>query len=249
MRCIIIPTKGGENVSIILAVDKDVSVHEQQTAEWAKLGVSTMRVDTMHEAIIRLTRGDEYLFVAINEDTIPDFIAQIPVMRDATNIPIFVMTSSYTNQKRTRAISLGADVYDPFSENAKGDVLGALELLKLQNKWANRQPVPLPLLVGGDIILSSSCRCVLIKDTEVALTKKEFDILVYLMTNKGQFLTHDQILSMVWGDEYEEASRDVIWNAIKRLREKLNASQDSFDYIESKREVGYRFVIKPTNKK
>ena len=61
-------------------------------------------------------------------------------------------------------------------------------------------------------------------------------------------MTHDQILSTVWGDEYEEASRDVIWNAIKRLREKLNAFQDSFDYIESKREVGYRFVIKPTTK-
>ena len=249
MRRFVISTKGGGNVSVILAVDKDISVHEQQTAEWAKLGVNTMRVDTMHDAIIRLASGDEYLFVAINEDTIPDFTAQIPVMRNATNKPIFVITSSYTNQKKTNAISLGADVYDPFSENAKDDVLGALELLKLQNKWANCHSVPMPLLVGGDIILSSSCRCVLIKDTEVALTKKEFDILEYLMTNKGQFLTHDQILSTVWGDEYEEASRDVIWNTIKRLREKLGASLDSFDYIESKREVGYRFVIKPTAKK
>jgi two-component system alkaline phosphatase synthesis response regulator PhoP len=239
---------GGENVSVILAVDKDIVVHEQQTAEWAKLGVDTIRVDSMHEAIKRLAHNDDYLFIAINEDTIPDYTMQIPIIRDVTNKPIFVITSSYTNKKKTFAISLGVDVYDPFNNYAKDDVLGALELLKLKDKWSNRLSVPLPLLVAGDIILSRSRQCVFVKDVEVSLTKKEFDILEYLMINKGQFLTHSQILRKVWGDEYEEASHDVIWNSIKRLREKLSASQDSNDNIESKREVGYRFVIKQMKK-
>jgi DNA-binding response OmpR family regulator len=234
---------GGENVSIILAVDKDIAVHEQQTAEWAKLGIETVRVDTMHDAIAKLAHGEDFLFVAINEDTIPDYTMQIPVMRDVTNIPIFVITSSYSNQKKTYAISLGVDVYDPFNDYAKDNVLGALELLRLQNKWSNRPSAPLPLLVIGDIILSQSRQCVFVKDLVVSLTKKEFDILEYLMINKGQFLTHAQILRKVWGDEYEDASHDVIWNSIKRLREKLNVSRDSIDYIESRREVGYRFII------
>jgi DNA-binding response OmpR family regulator len=227
-----------------LAVDKDVIVHEQQTAEWAKLGIDTMRVDTMHEAIARLVRGDEFLFIAINEDTIPDYIKQIPIMRDVTDKSIFVITSSYTNQKKIAAISLGVDVYDPFNDYAKDNVLGALELLRLQNKWSNRSHIMLPLLVSSDVILSRSRQCVFVKDIEVSLTKKEFDILEYLMSNKGQFLTHTQILRKVWGDEYEGASHDVIWNSIKRLRAKLNVSRDSFDYIESRREVGYRFIIK-----
>ena len=48
-------------MSVILAVDKDISVHEQQIAEWAKLSINTMRVDTMHDAIIRLASGDVFL--------------------------------------------------------------------------------------------------------------------------------------------------------------------------------------------
>lgn len=231
-------------MSIILAVDKDITVHEQQTAEWSKFGIETLRVDTMHEAITKLAHGDEFLFVAINEDTIPDYTMQIPVMRDVTNIPIFVITSSYSNQKKTYAISLGVDVYDPFNDYAKDNVLGALELLRLQSKWSNRSSASLPLLVIGDILLSLSRQCVFVKDVEISLTKKEFDILEYLMINRGQFLTHAQILRKVWGDEYEDASHDIIWNSIKRLREKLNVSQDSIDYIESRREVGYRIIIK-----
>jgi DNA-binding response OmpR family regulator len=135
----------------------------------------------MNEAIIWLARGEEFLFVAINEDTIPDFTVQVPVMRDVTNVPIFVVTSSYTNQKKINAISLGVDVYDPFNEYAKDNVLGALESIRLQNKWTNRPSVPLPLLVGGDVILSPSHQCVFVKDREVILTKKEFDTLKYLM--------------------------------------------------------------------
>jgi DNA-binding response OmpR family regulator len=231
-------------VNIILAVDKDTAVHEQQTAEWAKYGIGTALAGTMNEAIIRLARGEVFLFVAINEDTIPDFIAQIPIMRDVTNVPIFVITSSYTNQKKTNAISMGVDVYDPFNNYAQDNVLGALETLKLQNKWANRPSVPLPLIVGGDIILSPSRQCVFIKDIEVSLTKKEFDTLKYLMTNKGQYLTHTQILNVVWGFDYEGSPHDVIWSTIKRLRDKLKVSIESLDYIESKRDTGYRFNIK-----
>jgi DNA-binding response OmpR family regulator len=231
-------------VSIILAIDKDLNVYEQQTAEWAKVGISIIRADTMHDAIIRLINGDEFLFVAINEDTIPDYTVQIPIMRDVTNLPIFVITNSYTNQKKINAISLGVDVYDLFNKLAKDNVLGALESLKLQNKWPKRTSTTLPLLVGGDVILSPSRQCVFVKGVEISLTKKEFNVLEYLMTNKNQYLTHTQILRKVWGYENEDASHDLIWNTIKRLRKKMKVSKGSLDYIESKREIGYRFYAK-----
>ena len=77
------------------------------------------------------------------------------------------------------------------------------------------------------------------KGIEVSLTKMEFDILEYLMSNRGIILTHTQILYTIWGDEYEETSYKVLRNAIKRLREKLRISPDSPNYIENEREVGY----------
>ena len=91
----------------ILAVDTNAAVHEEHTEEWAKYGIGTQRVNTMNDAISKLVKGDEFLFVVINEDTITDFIKQLPVMRDATELPIFVVTSTYTIDKKIKAMSLG----------------------------------------------------------------------------------------------------------------------------------------------
>jgi len=54
--------------------------HEQQTAAWAKVGINTFRADTMTEAISRLISNDDYIFIAINEDTI-DYLTELKMMR------------------------------------------------------------------------------------------------------------------------------------------------------------------------
>jgi len=225
----------------ILAVDTNIAVHEAQTAEWAKYDIRTLRVDTMHEAIARLIRKEKFLFVAINEDSNPNFMQQLPVMRDVTGTSIFVITSNYTIDKKIRAMELGADVYDPFTAYAKQNVIAALEILKLQNRWAGRPKKPLPVLICGDILMTPamSQRNVFVKDTRVPLPKLEFDILHCLMEHSGHVMTHSQLLHKVWGEEYAEVSHDVLRNAIKRLREKLRVSPDSPNYIETEREVGY----------
>jgi DNA-binding response OmpR family regulator len=226
----------------ILTVDINVVVHEQQSAEWAKYGIYTLRVDSMHNAITLLIRNDEYLFIVINEDSIPDFMSQLRVMRDVTDIPIFVITSSYTIEKKIKAINYGADVYDPFNTYAKDNVLAALELLNAQNRWSKRKHKPMPVLAGGGIILSQSRRKVFIDSIEVPLTKKEFDILRYLMTNSGHVVTHIRLLQNVWGEEYSEADTEVLWRTMNRLRAKLAKSSSKFEYIKVERGVGYQFL-------
>ena len=104
----------------ILAVDTNMTVNDQQTAEWKKIGVETIRVDTMNEAITRLARGDKHLFVAINENSIPDFWEPLRVMRDITAAPIFIITSTYAVAKNTKAVQYGADAYGAFAEQTQG---------------------------------------------------------------------------------------------------------------------------------
>jgi len=229
-------------MNTILAIDTDLTVHEQQTAAWGKIGIGTSRVETMNEAISRLSRGETFLFIAINEDSIPDYIPQLPLMRDVTNLPIFIITSNYTTSKKVAAIQSGADVYDPFSNFVKENVFGALELLKLQKRWAELPKEPSAVLIGGDIILSPLRRIVFVKDIEVSLRKKEFDILYHLIANKGQFLTHKQLLYKVWGDEYSENGNDILWKTIYRLRSKLSKASMGKEYIKAERETGYKFT-------
>ncbi|MDR3270835.1 MAG: winged helix-turn-helix domain-containing protein [Peptococcaceae bacterium] len=225
----------------ILAVDTNVSVHEEKTKKWTKYGIGTQRVNTMNDAIDKLVQGDEFLFVVINEDTISDFMKQLPIMRDATELPLFVVTSAYTLDKKIKAMSLGADVYEPFIAYAEQNVLLALEILKAQNRWAKRPQKQLSILTGGDIILSRLRRKVFVKDTEVSLAKKEFDILRYLMANSGCVVEHKELIEEIWGKGYNEKDTDILWRTVNRIRTKLSNIYPDKEYIRIERGVGYVF--------
>jgi DNA-binding response OmpR family regulator len=227
--------------TIILAVEKDIAVHERETAEWKKHGVGALRVETMSEAIKLLKRRNDFLFIAINEDTVPDFMSMLPIMRDSTNSPIFIITSVYTMEKWIKAINCGADTYDPFNTCARENILGALTFLKAQSRRAKRLPKPLQILIGGDIILSPLRRSVYLKDIRIPLTKKEFDILHFLMDRDENVVTHAQLMSKIWGDEYKSKGVDVLWQTVNRLRRKLSKASPTTEYIEVERGVGYRF--------
>jgi DNA-binding response OmpR family regulator len=218
----------------MLAVDKNVTVFERRTGGWAKYGVAPQRVDSMREAIYRLIQGEKFYFIVINEDTVPEFMPLLPIMRDVTEAPIFVLTSNYTVEKRTTALKNGADVYDPIHAQPRHNILSMLELLK---RWSDRS-LNLEVLVGGDIVLSQPRRKVFIKDNEIALSKTEFAILHYLMSNTGCVMTHEQILKAAW-DEYIESDVGVLWRAVNRLRAKLPAPAN--EYIKIVRGVGYVF--------
>ena len=160
-----------------MAVDKDIAFHKQRTAEWEKYGIGTVRTNSMHEAITKLVHGDRFMFIVINEGSIPDFMAQLPIMRDVTNLPIFVFTNSYAIGKKIKAMDLGADMYDWHNTYVKDDVLEALEILKVQNRWSHRPLNALPVLVCGDIILSPLRHIVFVKDVKVRMVRQHQEYL------------------------------------------------------------------------
>ena len=225
----------------ILAVDTDMDVHVTHSKEWLKYGVSTFRVDSMSEAIFQLMSGRNYYFVFINEDSVPNFASQLEIMRDVTNIPIFIFTSGYAFKKKIAYIEMGADMYDSFDALVHNDIIDILETLKLHDRWTNKQSRPLPILIVGDIILSELRHVIFVKDIKVLLTRHEFDMLEYFMQNNGITLTSGQIIEKVWEKKSGDIAPGVLWNAINRMREKLRVKSDCPDYIETIREVGYRF--------
>jgi DNA-binding response OmpR family regulator len=227
----------------MLAVNTDIEVYEKAVAEWKKCDVTVRCVKTMHDAIILLKENDNYLFIAIFEDSVPDFMTILPVMRDVTDIPIFVMSSTYTVAKNIKAMSLGADVYNPYHLETNHNVLYALELLKAQKRWANRPYRELDILICREITLSQSRRKVFLNDDEILLGKKEFDILCFLMKNSGYVVEHERLLREVWGEEYSEKGADVLWRTINRLKTKLKKNSKTHEYIRIDRKVGY--VIDP----
>lgn len=91
-----------------------------------------------------------------------------------------------------------------------------------------------------DMTLSPLHKTIIIGNTPVKITRKEFDILYYLISNSDRTVTHKELLTTIWGAEFENDTQ-LLWRAMNRLRNKL--SEDNDKYIKIERGVGYRFSI------
>lgn len=96
------------------------------------------------------------------------------------------------------------------------------------------------ILRGEGLMLDLANYKVFVNDQPVALTFKEFELLRFLMTNRGKVFTREALLNRVWGYEYFGGARTVDVH-IRRLRAKIETGTTV--YIETVRNVGYRFPV------
>lgn len=95
----------------------------------------------------------------------------------------------------------------------------------------------------GDLKIRLDERNVYAKKTALKLTKKEFDILVYLARNKNRVVTKDSIAEYLWGDYMEDAvSYDFIYAHVKNLRKKLSEAGCG-EFLKTVYGIGYKFVF------
>lgn len=225
----------------MLAVDKNIDVSLREQAGWLKHGISTIRIDTMLEAIEQLSKRD-FLFTAINADNII-YQPLLRTMRSIAPTPILIITSDFKVSDQIAALRNGADAYVPFHENVAENVESALAMLLRCNE-RNKQPKKQAnMMIYGDFLVGAALHQVFCNDMKLTLTKKEYDILYYLIANHGYILTYKQIYRKVWGVEYDETGHGILWSHIRRLREKISQASRGKEYIINERNVGYRFLI------
>jgi two-component system alkaline phosphatase synthesis response regulator PhoP len=146
-------------------------------------------------------------------------------------LPVILLTAKSAEYDKVLGLDTGADDYitKPFS---------VLELLSRVKAVLRRtsEPEDNKVLAIDRVRLDREKHSVLVDGQEISLTLKEFELLYYLMFNKGIVLTRDKLLTAVWGYEYEGETRTVDVH-IQTLRQKLGAGGN---LIETVRGVGYR---------
>lgn len=146
-----------------------------------------------------------------------------------TKTPIIFLTAKDTVQETVEGLKAGANDYikKPFSFDE------LVERIKVQLRDQPENEV----LTLGPVEINLQKHQVTVNKKEVALTQKEFDLLHYLVKNKGTVCSRIQIIQDVWDIhfEYDTGVIDVFMNAI---RKKLNLKVDE-DYIKTIRGVGY----------
>ena len=147
------------------------------------------------------------------------------------DIPIIMVTAKAEEADKIRGLEIGADDYvtKPFS---------AKELVARVKAHIRRREgsVPEKSFEYGRLKVDTVKHEVLHNSEEVELTAKEFELLIYLLENKGRVLTRDMILNHVWGYDYFGSTRTVDVH-ITRLRQKLPVLAKSISTIKS---FGYK---------
>lgn len=160
-------------------------------------------------------------------------------LRRFSDIPIIILTARSEDEDKLLGFELGADEYvtKPFSPNVL--VARSKALIKRAEGSVSNNSA---LSIGGIDIYKDSFK-VELDNSPLVLAPKEFNLLVYLMENKGKVLTRDMILNSIWGYDYFGGSR-VVDSHIKKLRKKL---KDKSGYIKTIVRVGYKFEVPHEN--
>jgi len=222
----------------MLVIDSDLDVSRREQSGWMKSGIPTVRVDTMCEGVKRLG-ADSFLFTAINADTI-HYLPMLKIMDEVSPTPILIITSKFTVYDEVEALHHGADAYVPFNRQVDENIMLALALINRYNERSKRGQNPPNNIAYEKLLVCPGSRQVFCGNEEIPLTEKELDILLYLLNNRGIFLTYNQIYRAVWGNGYDDTPHGTLYNHIVRLRKKIALAAGCNGYLENKRGVGYR---------
>jgi DNA-binding response OmpR family regulator len=156
--------------------------------------------------------------------------------RNGVDIPIIMLTARGEEADRVQGLELGADDYvtKPFS----------LRELLARVRAVLRRPGPrqkFDEFAFDDVRVLRRGRQVFKAGQEIALTRKEFDLLVYLVDHRGEIVTRDRLLDDVWGYEQFPTTRTVDTHVL-RLRQKLERDPDRPAWIVTVHRQGYRFT-------
>lgn len=163
-------------------------------------------------------------------------------LRKQSDIPIIMLTAKEGEIDRVLGLELGADDYitKPFSmRELLARVKTVLKRIINYNE-PNKQSNQLETIISGDLRLDLLGREVSVNGQTVNLSSKEFDILRVLASHPGQVLTREQLLDLVWGNDFYGDTRTVDVH-IRWLREKIETDPANPQYILTLRGVGYKF--------
>ncbi len=155
-------------------------------------------------------------------------------LREWTSIPIIILSVREQENDKVSALDAGADDYltKPFGTE---ELLARIRVALRRLGQTGGEPV----YQVDNLTVDLANRQVLLKGEEVALTPTEYDLLRLLVQNAGKVMTHNHLLSQVWGHSYEEDAHLLRVN-MSNLRRKIEPDPSRPHYILTEPGVGYR---------
>ena len=217
----------------IYIVEDDINIREIEHYALKNSGYEVEEFESGTEFFKRLENHIPKLVIL--DIMLPDedglsILAKIRADKKTAKIPVIMVTAKTTEMDKVKGLDSGADDYitKPF---------GVMELISRVKALLRRtRDVEEETLIKyGEILIDDDKHALTVNGNPCELTYKEYELLKYLIKNKGIVVSRDKLLSKVWGFEYEGETRTVDAH-IKTLRQKLG---EAGSYIKTVRNVGY----------
>ena len=150
-------------------------------------------------------------------------------------VGVLIISAKNSLDDKLDGLNLGADDYlvKPFHLS---ELMARVSAIVRRKQFDGEN-----IIQFNELTVSFSAKQVTVNNIALTLTKKEFDLLVYFLANKGKVVSKNAIAEHLWGDEMDVADNfDFIYTHIKNLRKKL-LEAGSADYLTSVYGVGYKF--------
>ena len=227
------------NKVLIIEDDKELCALMKKCIEQEKL--SAVTVYNGIEGVRLIDENKDSYSLIILDVMLPDIdgFQILQKIRDTSNIPVLMLTAKSSEEDKVFGLRLGADDYltKPFGIN---ELLARVNSLIRRYTTLNPFTADIDSISLKDMVIDKLNRTVTVKDIPVLLTGKEFDLLLFLASNKGRVFTKKQIYSQVWEEEYAFDDSNIM-SFISKLRKKIEPDPDHPFYILTVRGVGYRF--------
>jgi len=156
-------------------------------------------------------------------------------IRRRSTVPVIVCSGRASERDRISLLNLGADdvIAKPFS-------FAELEA-RVRAVLRRGSAAPTTTLDHGELVIDQGTRTVKVGETEVTMTRKEFDLLAFLAAAPGKVFSREDLLERVWGSNGRWQGRSTVTEHIRRVRLKIETDPENPRWITTIRGIGYRF--------
>ena len=223
----------------ILVVDDEPQIRRVMRATLVAQGYFINDARSGEDALERL-REEKYDLVLLDMN-MPGMggMAACRAIREQWDVAIVVLTVRNTERDKVEALDAGADDYvtKPFSmPELLARIRAALRRLPLSAEGAAA------LIVAGGLEINAATRRVIVRNKEIRLTPKEFDLLHYLASHPNVAIPHGNLLQAVWGPDYG-GEVEYLRVFVNQLRKKIELNPSKPEYLLTEPWIGYRFNV------
>ena len=201
-----------------------------------------MKVDTAYdgEEALELAKKNNYDLIILDV-MLPkiDGTQVCQQIREFSAVPVVMVTAKDDDIDKIMGLEYGADDYITKPFNIL-ELKARIKAILRRSSLNMPAPAEVNSLTLRDITLDTQSRRVMVRDAEIYLTAKEYDLLEFFMSNIGRVYTREQLLAQLWGSENAGDARTVDVH-VRRLREKIEENPSDPKYICTKWRVGYYF--------